>query len=202
VIFFNSALVHAATEKLEGRQISIGDSISFAFSRIINIILWTVIAATVGMVLGVLRSLTRDGGIGGLIGGFLVSLMGMAWSFATFFVVPVMVFENVGPLSAIKRSTGIVKKHWSEQILGGFAIGVYFILVYLVGVALIVGGMIVMPALFTVLVPLGLMVMFLGFIAQGAVQGVFLAELYRYSMTGRSAIFTDEIEGAMETKRI
>ncbi len=196
VIFFNSALIHAVNEKLEGRPVSLTASISFAFSRIVNIVLWTIVAATVGVILSMLRSAAQRGrGVGALIGGLVVSVIGMAWSFATFFVVPVIVFENVGPFAAIARSIDIVKKTWSEEMIGGFAIGIIFLVAYLIGIALIIGG-VFLPPLVIVLVPLGIFVLFLAFITHGAVEGVFVAELYRYSKNGQAVVFKDEIEQA------
>jgi hypothetical protein len=194
VIFFNSALIHAANEKLEGRKPALMGSISFALSKIGNIVLWAGISATVGLIMYIIRSIaSRQKGIGGLIAGLAASVVGMAWSFATYFVVPVMIFENVSPFTAIKRSIEIVKKTWSEQILGSFAIGIVFFVFYLIGVICVIAGFVITP-LMILLVPLGIMIMLLVFILQGAMQGIFLAELYRYSMTGQATLFKDEIE--------
>src|SRR5208283_2910699 len=169
VIFFNSALIHAVNEKLEGRPVSLTASISFAFSRLLNIVLWAIVAATVGMILNMLKSAVQRGrGVGAIIGSLVISVIGMAWSFATFFVVPVIVFENVSPFAAIARSVDIVKKTWSEEIIGGFAIGIIFLVAYLLGIALIIAGVFISP-LIVVLVPLGILVMLLAFITQGAV---------------------------------
>jgi hypothetical protein len=196
VIFFNSALIHAVNEKLDGRAVSLTGSLSFALSRVLNIAIWAAISATVGVILNMLRSATQRGrGIGALVGGLVVSLLGMAWSIATFFVVPVIIFENVNPFTAFTRSVDIVKKTWSEQIIGGFAIGVVFLLAYLIGIALIIGGVVV-PPLIIILVPLGLLIMFLASIVQGAVEGIFLTELYRYSKNGQAVVFKEEIEQA------
>ncbi len=200
VIFFNSALIHAVNEKLEGRPVSLTASISFALSRIVNIVLWTLVAATVGVILSMLRSAAQRGrGVGALIGGLVISVIGMAWSFATFFVVPVIVFENVSPFAAIARSVDIVKKTWSEEIIGGFAIGIIFLVAYLIGIALIIGG-VFLPPLVLVLVPLGIFLLVLTFIAQGAVEGIFVTELYRYSQNGQTVVFKEEIDQARGAK--
>jgi hypothetical protein len=194
VIFFNSALIHAANEKLESRPVSMMGSISFALSRVLNIALWAAISATVGVILGLVRGASDNGrGIGAIIGKIVASVIGAAWSIATFFVVPVMVFEDVSPLTAITRSVDMVKKSWSEQMIGGFAIGIVFFIAYMAGVLLIIGGVVVPPLIF-VLVPLGLSIMLVAFITQGAIEGIFLAELYRYSKNGQSVIFKEEIE--------
>jgi len=197
ITFFNSALIHAANEKLEGRAVSLMASVSFASSKVANIAVWSLISATVGIIMSMLRSISNrnNGGIGALIAGLVASVMGMAWSFATFFVVPVMIFENVDPLTAIKRSVDLIKKSWGEQVIGGLMVGGVFMILYVIGVVLVVGG-ILSPPLLLVLVTAGIMLMFLTFIAQGAIEGIFLAELYRYSTTGQAAIFKEEIEQA------
>ena len=51
IIFFNTSLVHAVNNKIEGKPVSLMESISFSFTRILNIIGWAAIAATVGMIL-------------------------------------------------------------------------------------------------------------------------------------------------------
>ncbi|MEI8241604.1 MAG: DUF6159 family protein, partial [Actinomycetota bacterium] len=90
--------------------------------------------ATVGLVLQLLR---ERGGIAGVI---LAALGGMAWNIITFLVIPVLVVEGVGPVSAIKRSAGLLKKTWGEQIIGTAGIGLVFGLlgfaVAVVGIAL------------------------------------------------------------------
>jgi hypothetical protein len=98
--FFQTALVGAAMIRLDGGDPTVGDGLRIAFSRLPKIIVYAVIAATVGMILRWISE--RAGIIGQIIGGVL----GFAWSIATFLVVPVLVVENVGPIEAIKRSTG------------------------------------------------------------------------------------------------
>ena len=76
---------------------------------------------------------------------------------------------------------------------------VVFMLFYFLGGALamglfILGGLI--PALIMA-VPYFLVV----FLAQGAIEGIFVAALYRYATTGQSAIFAQEdLEAAFRKK--
>ena len=51
--------------------------------------------------------------------------MGMAWGAATFFVVPVLVVEKVGPVDALKRSFAILKRTWGEMLTANFSIGLF-----------------------------------------------------------------------------
>ena len=91
IIFFNSSLIYAASKKMDGQPVTLGESISFSMSRLVNILSWAAIAATVGMILGILRGQADEGkGIGAVIAKIVIGLIGLAWSLATYFVVPVL----------------------------------------------------------------------------------------------------------------
>jgi len=83
----------------------------------------------------------------GIAGVIVAALGGMAWNIITFLVIPVLVVEGVGPIKAIKRSAGLLKKTWGEQIIGNAGIGLVFGLlgfaVAVVGIAL---GVLLMSA--------------------------------------------------------
>jgi len=200
VIFFNSSLIYAASSKMEGKQVGFGESISFSLSKIGNIFAWAVIAATVGMVLSILKGKAEEGkNVGAVVARFVIGLIGLAWSLATYFVVPVLVFEGVGPIAAIKKSVSLIKKTWGESIVGGIGVSVVFFVFYLLGVALafglaLIGGL---AAVIIIAAPYFLLV----FLAQEAIQGIFIAALYRYANTGQSVVFAqEELEAAFRRK--
>lgn len=180
--FFQTALVGAAMIRLDGGDPSLGDGLRIAFSRLPKIIVYAVIAATVGMILRWISE--RAGIVGQIVGGIL----GFAWSVATFLVVPVLVVENVGPLEAIKRSTGYLKRTWGEQLIGNIGIGLVFgVLIMLV---IFAGGALVF-LLFQASVTLGLigvvaLVLLVGVLALigSALGGIFTASVYRYATKG------------------
>jgi hypothetical protein len=180
--FFQTALVGAAMIRLDGGDPSVGDGLRIAFSRLPQIIGYALIAATVGMILRWVRE--RAGLLGSILGGVL----GFAWSIATFLVVPVLVVEKVGPIEAIKRSTGLLKRTWGEQIVGNVGIGLVFgLLMFLV---LLLGGALCF-FLFQASVALGivavvaviLLVAVFALIAS-ALSGIFTASVYRYATKG------------------
>lgn len=123
IIFANSALVGAAMIRLKGGDPTVGDGFRIAFQHIGNILGYALLSATVGLILRMISE--RSGNLG----RFVISLVGLAWNLATYLVVPVLVIEGVGPVEAIKRSAGLLKKTWGEQIVGNFSIGLIFVLV-------------------------------------------------------------------------
>lgn len=180
--FFQTALVGAAMIRLDGGDPTVGDGLRIAFARLPKIIVYAVIAATVGMILRWISE--RAGIIGQLVGGIL----GFAWSIATFLVVPVLVVENVGPLEAIKRSTGYLKRTWGEQLIGNIGIGLVFGLLM---VLVIFAGGALLFLLFQASIALGLagvvaLVLVIGILALigSALSGIFTASVYRYATKG------------------
>ena len=130
IVFFNTALVHCTHLYFMGEEVTIKKGLQFSMSRIGAIFAWAAFAATVGTALRLLQDNL------GRIGKIIVGLIGIVWSVATFFVVPVIAYENAGPLAAFKRSTELMKQKWGESLAANFSFGlVQFVLV--IGLAFI-----------------------------------------------------------------
>jgi hypothetical protein len=177
-LFFNAAVIGTAMKRLKGEEASLSDGFALARAHVGRIFVWSVITATVGMII---RSLQERAG---LIGRILLGIVGIAWSVLTYFVLPVLLYEEVGVGQAIKRSGSIFRQRWGEQFIGNATIGLAMFVIG-IGVAL-VGGLVaaVVPV---VGVPL-LVIAFGALLAVGAAcSGVFNAALYRYATTGESS---------------
>jgi Flp pilus assembly pilin Flp len=201
IIFFNAALVSAAIIRLQGGDPTLADGLRGAWSHIGAILGYAAIAATVGLVLQLLR---ERAGIAGVI---LAALGGMAWNVITFLVIPVLVVEGVGPITAIKRSAGLLKKTWGEQIIGSAGIGLVFGLLGLaVGVVGIGLGVLVMSA---GIVALGIAVIAVAIVAimvisllGATLHGIYSAAVYEYAVGGKTGTFDREtLAGAFQPKR-
>lgn len=174
VMFFNAALIATAMERLRGRPQGIGYGISTAAGHIPAILGWALIAATVGLILNAIRDRTDN-----FLGQIAVSLVGGVWAYMTFFVIPVMVVENLGPIAAIKRSGALLKETWGQQFAANFSFAFIYIAAVIVAVipaALLFG---VSPILgFLVGVPLVALAM--GTVQ--ALEGIFKAALYDFAV--------------------
>lgn len=182
ILFFNSALVGAATIRLEGGDPTFSDGLRIAKSRLPAILGYAAIAATVGLILQSLKN--RDNNI---IVRLIGSGLGTAWTLATFLVVPVLVNREIGPIDALKESIALLKKTWGENAIGnvgiGAAFGLIFVLVVLVGVALAIAAWQAAPAAgITVAVVAVIALLVLG-VTQAALGGIYSAALYRYAVS-------------------
>lgn len=180
--FFNTALVAAPTVRLDGGHPALRDGLSLAWARKGVIFQWAVVVATIGTVLKLIEQRAN------LIGRIVTRLLGLAWTLASFFVVPILAFEKLGPMEALRRSTRLFTETWGEEVVGGLSFGLIFFLLGLPGFLLPLLGFTwaQVPGL---LVGLGLMMLYillLG-ITSSATHGIFVAALYRYANTGEVA---------------
>lgn len=180
IFFFNSALVGAAMIRLDGGDPTLRDGLRIAASRAPQILGYAAIAATVGMILRAVQE--RAGWIGKLLVGFL----GVAWTVASFLVVPVLVSRNIGPIDAVKESALLLKKTWGENLIGQGGVGMVFGLgmfaLIIVGGAAIIGAAMTGSMVFTgVVVALLIALLVLAGLVQAALTGIYSAALYRYA---------------------
>ncbi len=197
VIYFNTALVSCALMRLDGRDPTFMDGIHAASARIGKILSWTLIAATVGLILQLIRG---DGD--NFLASIASALLGAAWSLATFFVIPVIVVDDVGGFAAIERSWALFKSTWGETVVGSFSLGLIFIPAVLL---LLVGGAVAFLVSFEaglVIVAVALLLFVVSAVLYGALQGIFVAIMYRYATTGvvPDAINRSLVEGAFVPK--
>jgi Family of unknown function (DUF6159) len=109
-IFFQTAVVIGANERAEGRDPTRSLVLREAWKRKGRILKWSALTTTVGLLLRVIQD--RLGAAGAIIG----ALGGLAWGVVSFLVVPVLVTEDVGPVSAVKRSATLLKETWGTSL--------------------------------------------------------------------------------------
>jgi hypothetical protein len=178
VIFFNSALIGCAVLRFNGQQATLGDGLRVAWSRLPQIAAWAVVSATVGLLLKMIENAHEQ------LGRIISGLLGTAWTIMTYFVVPVLVVEKVGPVDAVKRSVEILKQTWGEALVGNVGIGLIVFLLLLPALLLgVIGFMLLSSA-----PPVGIFVLVLAalylivWLALGpTLNGIFVAALYQYA---------------------
>jgi hypothetical protein len=101
--------------------------VNAANASFFQILVWSVAAATIGVLL-------RIAAIRWEAGGKIVSrLLGSGWAIATLFVLPTMVVEGIGPLKAFRRSRALLKDRWGAHQKGVLGTGMVFLLLFSVG---------------------------------------------------------------------
>jgi hypothetical protein len=117
--FMNVALYSEILNAFNGRRVSLTRGVTFAASKLRAIAVWSLLSGIVG---GLIRQLEES--IGG-VGRWVLAFIGISWSVASVFAVPVIIREEKqsNPAVFLKLSGGLVKKTWGESVLGIAGIG-------------------------------------------------------------------------------
>ncbi len=205
IIFFNSALVHAAYERLTGGDPTVRSGLKGAWDRVGTIFMWAVIAGTVGLILHAVSALARQRG--GIVGQIVAWLLKGSWTVITFFVVPLIVVEGRSVGGAFGTSFSMIRRTWGEQLAGRFGLGIAGFLTLLVAagvIALLAAALSPLGTVGTVLT-VGIGALLVAGVAAvfAALEGIYKAALYQYAATGQvPALFpTEVIQGAFGQSR-
>src|SRR5258708_9519485 len=134
IVFFNVALVGVANSRLMGGTWTFRDGLELAWERKGTILQWALVAATVGVILRTLEERL------GLIGRVIMKIIGFAWTLACYFVLPVLAFEDLTPIDAVKRSSKLFRDTWGEKVIGGFSLSLVSLVLMLPGIGLLISS--------------------------------------------------------------
>jgi hypothetical protein len=183
-VYCTAALVGAATLKLSGQQPTASDGWRIARARLGRLFLWAVITATVGLAIRIIASRVR--GLGGVIIGVVG---GAAWAVVTYFMIPVLIYENQGAWTSLKRSAHLFTSTFGRSLVSNLVVGL------LVGAGIVVAAVLGVVGLFEVvggsvlvgmlLIGIGIAVGVIVALIGAAAEGILCAALYRYATTGK-----------------
>lgn len=183
IAFFNSALIACVMKRFDGKPTSVSDGLRMAAARLPQILGWALISSTVGMILQTISEKS------GLVGKIVTGLIGFVWTIATYFVVPVLVVEGVGPIEAIKRSGATIRKTWGESLILNAGLGgitALMIIGAFVPLAAGIVGTVFVQSAGPVLVGIGFTLgCLIGVsLVASTLQAIIVAAVYRFAATG------------------
>jgi uncharacterized protein (DUF697 family) len=186
VTYFNTALVACVMNRFNGGDSSAKAGLRLATSRLPRIFAWALVNATVGVLLNALKERV------GWLARFFLGGVELMWNVATFFVVPVLVVEDVGPIDAVKRSVDVLRKTWGESLVAQFGSS---IVLALAAVFSVVGGVVIgvvgmmvtdSPVPLVISILIGFILACLVALISSTLRIIMIAACYRYASTGES----------------
>ena len=178
LVLLNAAIAVFALELFDGRTPGVFGSLRRTLRGGRPLFAWALIAAVVSTAIHVVQILVPALTVGLAVAGFL-------WTFFVPLVAPIVLFEGLGPVRAIRRSTRIRRSTWVEGVSGFVSVYVMFILF---------GSLGILPPLigFGIAGPVGLAIGLLPavvyliplFFAGTTTKSVLVAVVYRYGTTG------------------
>ena len=202
ITFCNTILVLATLSQLDTGRVSVAQCFSIAVSRLPQILAWSVFAATIGLVLNMLSALLKEKL--GLLGSIIGVTFEATWAVATYFALPVLVVEGIGPLDATQRSYQLMKQTWGESLGGNVGtglLGLVLMLPVLVGQFLftqVADSAVLAVLIISSAVYVGLISFFMA-----AVTGVLRSALYMFAVSGEAPRGFDPnaMSGAFQPRR-
>lgn len=198
---FKAGIVHGATRVIRGENTTFGGGMGAAAAHIGPLCAWAVIQATIGLVLSLVRE--TDNPLGRMVTDILVGIAGAMWALATFFVVPVILFEEKGAIPSIKESWGLFKQTWGETVVSGFSFALLYIPAILCLLAAVATLALAPFEVFAGMLVVTVILFAITGVVASAIHGILVAVLYRYAQTGElpSHMDRESIEGAFVEQR-
>ena len=114
------AVVAAAVLRAEGRSATAREALRLAWGRRRQLLAWALASTLVG---ALLRMLERVG-IGGVVAALTLNI---GWALATVFATPVIMVEGTMPLATIRRSAGLLRRHFTVTLISGVSLALPWI---------------------------------------------------------------------------
>ena len=186
VVFWNSAIIVSAHERLTGGDPSIMTGIRAAFSRIHIIVLWGIITGTVGLLLRIARDAISNNQKAHpavkIFAYIILMLVEVAWWIYTFFIIPMIVLEKKGIREGLRDSRSLFGKTWGENVTSGLGIGL--ITLFGIIVSLLISYLVYMispiAGIITAVALIGILILW-----TNTAEVVVVAALYEYAKTGK-----------------
>jgi hypothetical protein len=178
--YFLAGLVASSDHVFRGEDTTLKRGLAVASSRAGRILPWALVSATVS---GIIQAIEERAGF---VGQLIASLLGAAWTVLTFLTVPIIVFEDVGPVNALKRSGTLLKQTWGENLFAQAGLGLFTIIPMLVAIGIGALGVASGSAVVAVpLVALAVVIVLVTTVIVSALSGIYRTALYRYAVDGQ-----------------
>lgn len=110
IIFFNASLLSCTLHRLNGVPMNIAQGMGMAWRRWQKLLAWSLLSSTIGVILNSLEHSHQ------VIGSIIQALLGLAWSIGAYFVLPILLLENIGPIDALKRGYRVFGQGWRKTV--------------------------------------------------------------------------------------
>jgi hypothetical protein len=196
--YFQAGMLTIIAARLKGQNLGFKDGIRGANKSLGKLFVWSLISATVGVILKVIEDR-------GKVFGTIVSLvLGAAWNILTFFSLPALIVGETSITDSFKESAAIIRKTWGEAIIVNFGVGL--MLGLFVAVVLIVAAVLCFvfptPVAIAIILGLGLITIVAASVVSSTLGVIFKLALYEFAKTGTipTGFSAALVQGAIQKK--
>jgi hypothetical protein len=171
IVLLNTATVSCAKIAMNGGNPKFSDGIREAFKRTNLIINWALFNSVIGLFMNFLNEIkvAKSFSYAGEI----------AWSLVTYFIVPIMVFENKGVKNSIEESQKLIKKNWGRNAHGEFKFSFVSMVPLTIVLLILIFSSVLKDEFITYgLFILTIFILILGFLVNFSLRSIFYTALY------------------------
>lgn len=181
VSFFQAGVYTIVHGRFNGQDLSFSDGMKGATDNVGKIFLWSLISATVGVILQIIADRSK------LLGKIVAWLLSAAWGILTFFSLPSLIIGRTSVRQSFSDSASVIRKTWGETIIVNIGVGLFFSLLIVIEIIFAVGVVVLVPS-FGVL--LGVAVLSIIYwivlaVVSSSLGAIFKLALYEYATTGK-----------------
>ena len=169
-LFFNAALVFCVMHRMKNEPCPVSHGLILALKKSGHLFQWTLISASILLLINQMERINSR------IADVLSAVFGFSWSMCATFVLPIMVSENIGPITAFKQAIRLIGKGWRKIL----SLNLFFLalLLGIVGIGKLIYAF--YPQLFAVLPILPILIIFflINFIIIQTINTIYSCGLY------------------------
>lgn len=198
VNFFQAGLFIVVQGRFNGQSLSFKDGINGAKERLNSIVAWSLISASVGVILQMIADKFK------FVGDIVSGIFGAAWNILTYFSLPSLIIGKTGVKDSFKESASIIRKNWGETIIVNFGVGLVFGIIGFLLFALCVGIVVIAPSLIVMITVAILFIIAVTIISiiSSTLSSIFKLAIYNYAKTGQipQGFSSSVVMGAIKSK--
>lgn len=200
VNFFQAGILTIAHARFNGQDLTLNDGIRGASRNAGKIFVWSLISATVGVILHAIADRSK------LIGKIVSSILGAAWSIMTYFSLPSLIIGQTTVLNSFKESAVLIRKTWGEALIVNVGVGFFFSLLFLAGFGVWIAVLFLTQNTFIFLGITVVLIVYLVVLTtiSSALSVIFKLALYEYARTGQmpQGFSPELIQNAIKAKQV
>jgi len=197
--YFMAGVYIIVQGQFNGQNLSLSDGIRGANQNIGKIFVWSLISATVGVVLRIISDKSK------WLGKLVAWLLGAAWALLTYFSLPSLIIGQKSVGESFKESAAVIRKTWGETIIINFSVGLFFTFLVL-GIIVVCAGILILVPVFEMFVLLAVLFtvsMVVISILSSTLGSIFKLALYQFAITGTvpAGFTSDLVKGAIKARK-
>lgn len=175
--FSHATLLSGFMAQIQGEPPNLRKSLKLAFLRYPALFAWVTFASTLGFIIVLARPWIKN------LFGFEKRLSGQPWAIASYFIIPVILEQNIGPFAALERSAMLMSKTWGSPLMPRFkSLGLLILSSLLCAIPALITAFVPIKAMFVVGIGLSGILFFALSIIYISARTLLMGSLYEYAM--------------------